>query len=234
MTSLYILKSLGLISKTHSPTATFNCEEMATIMVNLIKKIKPELLMHIQPEPISKPPAPTPTLIGNFKKALHFTLNWEGGFSDNPNDYGGRTNKGITQTEYNSYCERNGLAKKDVKYITDTEVEDIYFADYWKSSKAINMEWPLCLVHFDTAVNFGIGGATTFVQEALDIKMDGQWGSQTQKAFDNFTDKKKLAGKIIDGRINYRYNRVNENPSQQIFLAGWLNRDNALKKEYLL
>ena len=39
----------------------------------------------------------------NFKKALEFVLRWEGGQSNNPNDLGGETNKGITHFTYDSY-----------------------------------------------------------------------------------------------------------------------------------
>lgn len=41
-------------------------------------------------------------------------------------DYGGRTNKGITQNTYNSWLKAHGKASKDVKSITDSEVEQIY------------------------------------------------------------------------------------------------------------
>lgn len=39
----------------------------------------------------------------NFDKMLKFVLLREGGYSNNPNDKGGETNKGITYQIYNSY-----------------------------------------------------------------------------------------------------------------------------------
>jgi len=59
--------------------------------------------------------------MSDFKISLKRTLENEGGFVDNPFDSGGRTNYGITQNTYNKY-----YPGKDVKYITDEEIERIY------------------------------------------------------------------------------------------------------------
>ena len=74
-----------------------------------------------------------------FKKALSFVLKWEGGYVNNPNDRGGATNKGITQNTYNSYLQSKGRPTKDVRYITDAEVEDIYYSRYWLPAKCHEM-----------------------------------------------------------------------------------------------
>ena len=66
-----------------------------------------------------------------FKKALAFVLKWEGGFVNDPDDKGGATNKGITQNTYNSYLKSKGMRAKSVRYITQAEVEDIYYKQYW-------------------------------------------------------------------------------------------------------
>ena len=50
-----------------------------------------------------------------FKKALAFVLKWEGGFVNDPDDKGGATNKGITQTTYNSYLKSKKQKTKSVK-----------------------------------------------------------------------------------------------------------------------
>ena len=163
-----------------------------------------------------------------FTKALQFTLPAEGGKVDNPVDPGGRTNKGIIQSVYNSYRLRKNLPQADVFDISDQEVADIYFNNYWKPAQCDRMVLPLAIVQFDTAVNFGVGGAVQFLQEALGLPADGAFGPQTLAAFQT-SNTKALANKIIDGRIAYRHQRVSQSPSQIIFLQGWLNRDNALK-----
>jgi lysozyme family protein len=164
-----------------------------------------------------------------FKTALQFTLRWEGGYVNHPADPGGATNKGITQAVYDRWRERQGKTKRSVLFITDDEVEQIYIQDYWIPSKAAIMVLPLAVVHFDTAVNFGVRGAIMFLQEAINAPpIDGIWGPITEKQFQK-NNTKDTAFRIIEGRISYRYQRVRQNPSQRVFLQGWLNRDNDLK-----
>ncbi len=171
----------------------------------------------------------TGNLPAAFLKALQFTLPAEGGRVDNPVDPGGRTNKGIIQSVYNAYRRSKNLPQADVFNISDQEVSDIYFNNYWKPAQCNAMVLPLAVVQFDTAVNFGVGGAVQFLQEALGLPADGVFGPQTQAAFQT-NNTKALANKVVDGRIAYRRQRVAERPSQGIFLQGWLNRDNALKR----
>jgi len=165
-----------------------------------------------------------------FKKALDFTLKWEGGFVNHPNDYGGATNKGITQEKYDIYRHDKNLEQQSVGKLNDEEMKEIYLKYYWEKAKCDRMKEPLSLVHFDTAVNFGVEGATEFLQEALNVKVDRDWGTQTEKAFttQNHYD---LAETICYGRLSYRDLRVMEDSTQGVFHKGWINRDIDLLNE---
>jgi Glycosyl hydrolase 108/Peptidase_C39 like family/Predicted Peptidoglycan domain len=165
-----------------------------------------------------------------FQKALTFTLKWEGGKVDNPHDPGGRTNMGITQATYERYLRRQKRVIKDVYNITEAEVAEIYKIDYWNPARCQQMTPALAISMFDTCVNFGVGGAVMFLQEALKLpEPDGILGPNTLTAMmaNNSTE---TATKLCQGRITYRHQRVKESPSQQVFLQGWLNRDQALLK----
>ncbi|WP_445245586.1 glycosyl hydrolase 108 family protein [Microcoleus sp. OTE_8_concoct_300] len=188
-------------------------------------------LMELRGTPIviTFPIDPPGSLPEKFAIALKFTLKWEGGFVDNPFDLGGRTNKGITQRNYDSYRMDKRLPTKDVKDIEDTEVMEIYSERYWKPSEADSMILPLAIVHFDTAVLFGVRGAVKFLQEALGITADGIFGPQTESGL-QANNNKETALKIIDGRIAYHHSRVRQNSSQEVFLDGWVNRANNLRE----
>lgn len=163
-----------------------------------------------------------------LSKALDFTLLHEGGFVNNPVDLGGATNKGITQRTYNAFRIDRNLPTKGVELISDTEVHEIYYERYWQPSQASLMTLSLAVVHFDTSVLFGVGGAIEFLQEALQITADGAFGPHTKSVL-AANNSKTLAEKIIDGRISYHKNFAFRNPSQQIFLHGWLNRADNLR-----
>src|SRR5690349_17054494 len=95
----------------------------------------------------------------NFATALSFILKWEGGFVDDPDDRGGRTNKGITQRVYDAWRDRQGQPRSDVRDIADADVQAIYQQNYWQPASCDQLREKLDLVEFDTAVNMGSGRA---------------------------------------------------------------------------
>ena len=136
-----------------------------------------------------------------FKHALKFVLKWEGGYVNNPNDKGGATNKGITQNTYNAWLKSQGKASKDVRNITDSEVEEIYYKNYWLAAGCDKMNDTFALLSFDTAVNMGVSRVNEFMKAAKWLYPD----------------------KFIIARAE-KYNEFANVASQRQFLHGWLNR----------
>jgi len=88
--------------------------------------------------------------------ALKFVLQREGGYVNDPDDLGRETNMGITKATYNGYRKSKGLSTRSVRYITNREVQDIYYNNYYKASGADKIKDPkLAIIVFDTAVNMG-------------------------------------------------------------------------------
>ena len=173
----------------------------------------------------------SPSSDNSFLAALKFAAKWEGGYANHPNDYGGLTNRGITQSTYDSYRKSIGQSTQSVKYITEEEYDSISYNWFFVPIHGSEMDDALAIVMFDTSFNFGPGGAIQFLQQTLGVTADGGWGSITDKAFKNksISQHKELALKIVQIRMDYRYQRVNRDSSQRVFLQGWLNRDNDLK-----
>ena len=165
-----------------------------------------------------------------FDGALPFILRWEGGFVDHPSDPGGRTNKGVTQRVYTSWLARRGLPQSDVKNIFDAEVKAIYETDYWLPPRCNELPIQLDLVQFDTAVNMGVGRAVRFLQAAVGCGADGQYGSETAKAVARCESRTTLAA-YCEAREAFYRRLVAKKPELKVFLAGWMNRLNALRKE---
>lgn len=141
-----------------------------------------------------------------FEQALKFVLEREGGYVNNPNDPGGATNKGITQGTYNTWLKSKGQAAKSVKLITDAEVKEIYYKNYWLAAKCDKMtSKKFAVACFDTAVNCGVGKVNDFLRVC-------QW-----------TD---IDVYFLE-RIRY-YNNLAKKANFRTFLHGWLNRMFAL------
>lgn len=140
-----------------------------------------------------------------FEQALKFVLEREGGYVNNPNDPGGATNKGITQGTYNSWRKSKGLAVKDVKLITNEEVKEIYYKNYWLAAKCNTMTKKFAVVCFDSAVNHGVGKVKDFLTAC------------------QYND---LEVYFLE-RIRY-YNNLAKRANMRTFLHGWLNRVFAL------
>lgn len=165
-----------------------------------------------------------------FEASLPFVLRWEGGFVDHPNDPGGRTNKGVTQRVYDAWRKRQGLPVRDVKRLDDTELHRIYESGYWIPPHCDRLARQLDLVHFDTAVNMGPGRAVRFLQKAAGCGVDGDFGSQTEKAVQACRPGDLIASYCATREAYYR-ELVRRNASLGVFLKGWLNRLNALRHE---
>jgi lysozyme family protein len=162
-----------------------------------------------------------------YERALAFVLKWEGGFVDDPDDPGGRTNKGVTQATYDAHRKDKGLDKADVKDIKDDEVGDIYFNRYWRASHAHELPEKLAIAHLDAAVNLGVGRATKMLQEALGVEADGKFGPKTKEATAK-ADADAVLGKYLEARRKYYESIATGNKKK--FLKGWLNRVNDLEK----
>lgn len=120
-----------------------------------------------------------------FDQALAHILSLEGGWSDDPFDPGGPTNKGITLTDYarerrvTVTAENFAALKAELRSIPDRLVRDIYLSRYWRPACCPDLPPQLALMHFDAAVNQGVTGAARMLQEALGVDVDGEIGPIT-------------------------------------------------------
>lgn len=165
-----------------------------------------------------------------FQQALPFILRWEGGYVNHPADHGGATNKGVTQRVYDDWRTRRSQAPRDVRLIEDDEVGAIYEARYWLTAKCDRLPTPLAQVQFDTAVNMGPGRAIRFLQTAVGATPDGAFGSGTQQCVDGCDVGAALVA-YCNLRQAFYKELVANDASQAVFLKGWMNRLDALRRQ---
>lgn len=165
----------------------------------------------------------------DFKKSLALTLQFEGGYSNHPDDPGGSTQCGITQATYDSYRTRKGLLPRDVRKITQDEIQDCYQRGYWFASGASScQDGPFATVLFDFAVNSGVSQALKSAQKLLGLTVDGVLGPKTVARLQETTQAEAL--QLLDTRMAFYRAIVARRPQSLQFLDGWTNRINILRK----
>ena len=160
--------------------------------------------------------------MADYTKLIPFIKKWEGGFGNHPKDKGGATNKGVTLATYRMVYDKNKTVD-DLKNMTDKEWEHIFkvfFWDKWKGDCIKNQSVANILVDwYWMSGNIGVKK----VQELFGLKVDGIVGSKTLGKI-NSVDGEWLFKRIWELRLNYYNKIVKNNPSQKVFLQGWLNR----------
>lgn len=180
-----------------------------------------------------------------FSEAYQIVMKHEGGYVNDRDDRGGETYKGIAR-KYHTTWEGWKIVDKlkrssgfprtlDSNQTLQSYVKSFYKKKYWDVHHldSINIS-SVQLELFDTGVNMGVKRAGMFFQEALnlcnrnqrdyaDIKVDGAIGRMTLTAFG------KARATSIFKTMNllqgeYYMKMVRNNPTQEKFFNGWLNR----------
>ncbi|MBB3288148.1 MULTISPECIES: glycoside hydrolase family 108 protein [unclassified Rhizobium] len=168
----------------------------------------------------------------DFARSLAKVLISEGGFTNNPNDPGGATNKGITQRVYNEYRTAKGLPTQSVKLINDNEVSDIYRSRYWDLASCGKLRSGVSYVLFDGTVNSGVSQAVKWLQRALKQlglyqgAIDGLCGQGTILAAGGVNDDDSLIKIIMERRLAF----LKALKTWKYFGKGWSSRCAAVLK----
>lgn len=136
-----------------------------------------------------------------FERCLPFLLRDEGGNDNDPRDHGGRTSRGVTQSEYNIWRVKKGLPKLDVWQAPLQDIHDLYYEEYWLP-RCPKLHPGVDMVYFSMAVNAGPGRAEEILLHAI--------GGDDVTTIDKFCD---LC-------ISF-YRDLSQFPT---FGKGWLNR----------
>ena len=140
----------------------------------------------------------------DFDRAVTFIFDVEGGQSDHPDDFGGRTNMGITE----GLAAKYGLTPDE---ITKEKATEIYYQSYWLAAGCNELDWPISLACLNTSVHSGVGKAKEFNQMIGDGSPSAEARAYAQRQEDEY---RAIAA---------------DDPSQLVFLQGWLNRSSDLK-----
>lgn len=167
-----------------------------------------------------------------------FLLSFEGGFVNHKDDKGGATNMGVTLKTWREvgYDKDNDgdIDVDDLVLVTKDDViynvlEPFYWNRCW-ASRIENQNVANMLV--DWAYNSGVKTAIRAIQRIVGVVDDGIMGLKTISAINDY-DASELFASLKNERIKFVNAIVAKNPSQKVFLKGWMRRIESINFGFL-
>lgn len=163
--------------------------------------------------------------MANISPALKITLQFEGGYVNNPNDPGGETNYGITIGTARAYGYEGSMYDLPMDIVTH-----IYKVGYWNSLSLDDLNsQDLANNIFDTAVNMGTGTSARMLQNSINKQGQAQLDEDGIIGPASITEANSLdADNLIKTFQTLRVARyeqlITKNPKLAEFKNGWLRR----------
>ncbi len=200
---LYVISNREICSSAVNPWVwrSYNGTNPHEAHMHLSVVADPKLYDDMRPWSIGGT-APVVVASSRFEACLKPLLEHEGGNDDDAQDMGGRTSRGILQTEYDAYRSRNGLARRDVWTASDAEVREIYKTEYWDVLHCDELPAGVDYAVFDFGVNSGVGRSAKELQKVLGVAQDGKIGPITIKAAASMAAKPRIE-QMCDDRLAY-------------------------------
>lgn len=186
----------------------------------------------------------------SFSIAHKFTAKWEGGESDHPDDGGGLTKYGVSLkflgglsgTQSNrDVLERMGIrlpiTRQVIYDLTRDQAASLFRWQFWDKLRLSLIPLRPAVVLYDAAVNSGPAQSVKLAQRGYNrcvaygqpLVVDGIMGPATRAAM-QLADTDKCLSAMLDAREAFFQAIVANNPSQQVFLRGWINRVDDLRR----
>lgn len=186
----------------------------------------------------------------NFSISHAFTAKWEGGESDDAADRGGFTKFGVSTAFLTDIAstqagrdvlERMGIilpvTRNTIRSLTEAQAASLFRWQMWNPLNLDQIPLRPAIVIYDAAVNSGPRQSVKFAQRGYNscvaygqpLDIDGILGPATRKSMQQAnTDKILMA--MLDQREKFYNDLVRAKPSQEVFLRGWLNRVDDLRR----
>lgn len=176
--------------------------------------------------------------MADFDTAYNLVKRSEGGYQALPEDKGNYnslgelvgTNWGVSAPKYERLIGRPPT-KADMQNMPAWRARQAFKNDEWNRIKGDTIKsQELANIFFDGVVNHGRG--VWLMQDVLGVTKDNKFGSETHNAILK-ADQKKLHDAYKERRIKYYHQIVEDDPTQERFLKGWLNRINSFANQFL-
>lgn len=167
----------------------------------------------------------------DIKDILLDIIEIEGGYVDHPNDKGGPTKYGITLKILESY-RGTKVTIEDVKSLSKEEAYRIFRERYYLKPNIIYTPSLIQPIMVDMAINHGPQRAIRVLQRILnelgygELLVDGLLGGKTSEASRRASNNLEefFVNILVKNRKLLYYAIAVNDPSQMIFIKGWLGR----------
>jgi len=188
------------------------------------------------------------TFTPEFTRAYAVLMAHEGGYSNNPNDRGGETYKGISRVYHPGW---QGWPMVDAakalsgfpaclegNALLQTLVKSFYKGTFWDHFYCDSLPEELAIEIFEQAVNLGVGRTARHLQKACnalnrnqklfrDLTVDGAFGRLTLQAVVTLVNLNE--GHVLLNVLNvlqggHYLSLMCDDPTQEEFARGWLKR----------
>ena len=178
--------------------------------------------------PIAPPLAPE-TPVDNFPACVKLLLVHEGGNDDSPLDPGGRTSRGVTQSEFDVWRRDHPGLPSDVWQAPQATVLAIYRAKYWNVMRCDDLTAGMDYCVFDFGVNSGVSRGIKLLQTTLGLAVDGAMGPLTIAAAKGCKDIPAFINKYQDARLTFLHGLG----TWSVFGRGWGTRVADVRRDAL-
>jgi lysozyme family protein len=166
-------------------------------------------------------------MIDKFEACHAITKVWEGGWSDHPDDRGGKTMYGITQETLSAWLGRPAT-NAEIRNLDMGTAKAIYRKNYWDRVAGDVLPAGVDLAVYDWGVNSGPKRAVVALQSILGVKTDGWVGELTIEALRN-RDPREIVKLLCDRRMAFLQGLGETQWSK--FGKGWTNRVDDIRKK---
>lgn len=162
--------------------------------------------------------------MATISQMIEDVIRREGGYVNHPADRGGPTKYGITQRTLDQWLGRHGK----VRAVTKADARVIYRSLYYIDPRIDQLPGSIQPLVFDAAVHHGPSHAVKMLQTACDTAdydpgpIDGIVGARTIAAARLY--ERSMLDHYLFVRAAFMRSIVENDPTQAVFLDGWLNR----------
>lgn len=170
----------------------------------------------------------------DLDEAIDGVVAREGGFVDHENDRGGPTKYGIAWNFNKEVLQKMSYNENSMKDLSRKDALQIYKEKYFYEPKLYLLPDFLKELILDFGVNSGPRTAIRILQRQIGAEEDGILGPKTLEALKKYAQKRgelEVANEYLTLREEFVYAIIKNDRSQEVFLNGWLNRIEKLRRK---